>query len=249
MRRKKTTLLLLTLFVLLMAGCGAESDASFAGEAAPREQDLEAGDFDEEFVTNSSASSPDRGALFDSAGFLTEPTNDAAQQRLIIRVGDLNLVVEDTESALTRISKFAEDGGGWVVSSGAYQYSGDAKTGEIIPVVMQKLWLLRFEKSRLHQVFYPGIEHELVGLDTVVAIRVKEIDHPVTAAECSAADVQQLVPGIEAMPDQRFELGAAGFLESPYSTADLGGNFIQPLTALLQRIGRIDWIHAQWTRG
>jgi hypothetical protein len=53
------------------------------------------------------------------------------QERLIIRTGDMTIVVADTEEALGRITEMAENGGGWVVSSNVYQSTETAKTGYI----------------------------------------------------------------------------------------------------------------------
>ncbi|MEJ2748766.1 MAG: DUF4349 domain-containing protein [Anaerolineae bacterium] len=53
------------------------------------------------------------------------------QERLIIRTGELSIVVADTEATMAQISDMVEANGGWVVSSSLYQYSETAKTGDI----------------------------------------------------------------------------------------------------------------------
>lgn len=53
-------------------------------------------------------------------------------EHLIIRTGDLSLVVTDTETTLTEIARLAESNGGWVVSSSLYQYDSRAKSGNIV---------------------------------------------------------------------------------------------------------------------
>jgi hypothetical protein len=53
-----------------------------------------------------------------------------AQERLIIRSGQLNIVTRDTEETLEEISRMADGMGGWVVSSNVYQ-RGRAKAGTI----------------------------------------------------------------------------------------------------------------------
>ncbi|MFN2188152.1 MAG: DUF4349 domain-containing protein [Candidatus Promineifilaceae bacterium] len=54
-----------------------------------------------------------------------------AQERLIIRTGNLDVVIQDTEESLSEIARMAERMGGWVVSSNVYQ-RGEAKEGRII---------------------------------------------------------------------------------------------------------------------
>ncbi|MEW5986028.1 MAG: DUF4349 domain-containing protein [Chloroflexota bacterium] len=52
------------------------------------------------------------------------------QERLIIRTGDLRIVVEDTEGSLAAIGDLANQLEGWVVSTNVYQV-GEAKEGSI----------------------------------------------------------------------------------------------------------------------
>ncbi|MBX3057929.1 MAG: DUF4349 domain-containing protein [Anaerolineae bacterium] len=52
-------------------------------------------------------------------------------ERLIIRTGNLRLVVADTEETVADITRLAEQSGGWVVSANLYQYGADAKSGDI----------------------------------------------------------------------------------------------------------------------
>jgi hypothetical protein len=56
---------------------------------------------------------------------------DIPEERLIIRTGNLDLVVEDTEAAMATIARMAEENGGWVVNSNVFQYDENAKTGDI----------------------------------------------------------------------------------------------------------------------
>lgn len=50
------------------------------------------------------------------------------QEQLIIRTGNLEIVVEDTEATIDEIARRAAASGGWVVSSNVFQ-SGEAKSG------------------------------------------------------------------------------------------------------------------------
>lgn len=56
---------------------------------------------------------------------------DGAEQ-LIIRTGDLSLVVSNTETTLADIIRLAESNGGWVVNSSLYQYDSRAKSGSVV---------------------------------------------------------------------------------------------------------------------
>lgn len=56
--------------------------------------------------------------------------NDAVQEQLIIRTGNLEIIVEDTEEAIDVIARRANAAGGWVVSSNAFQ-RGEAKSGSM----------------------------------------------------------------------------------------------------------------------
>lgn len=56
------------------------------------------------------------------------PLNDT---RLIIRTGDISVVVTDTDDALARIAAMAESNGGWVVSSYVFEADENAKGGNI----------------------------------------------------------------------------------------------------------------------
>lgn len=55
----------------------------------------------------------------------------SADSRLIIRTGDISVVVSDTDAALDQIAGMAESNGGWVVSSYIFQADENAKSGTI----------------------------------------------------------------------------------------------------------------------
>jgi hypothetical protein len=52
------------------------------------------------------------------------------QERLIIRTGEMDILVEDTEAVLAEIGQIAERFDGWVVSSNVYQYN-TSKAGAV----------------------------------------------------------------------------------------------------------------------
>ncbi|MBK8988074.1 MAG: DUF4349 domain-containing protein [Chloroflexi bacterium] len=114
----------LFLFVVLLVGCAsaAESSRNTAEPAPAQMPAAESYPYDEGGV-----------AFFDTAsGQVANSQTSLPQERLIIRVADLNIVVADTEEAIATIGRMAEENGGWVVSSSVYQYSETAKTGDIM---------------------------------------------------------------------------------------------------------------------
>jgi hypothetical protein len=128
---KKVFLPCLLLSILVLAGCGAafsESDTF----AEPEE--------DGSRPTSADAGTSFAGELEDVASVPNRavsqiPASDlppsANQEILFIRTGDMSIVVADTDTVLANITQMAEGAGGWVVSSSVFQYSDDAKTGDI----------------------------------------------------------------------------------------------------------------------
>lgn len=130
------------LFVLFLAACGGASYAdtqsleSSAGsdaapyQEAPMEQPAKVNDamaFGDSEIAFTSANDRDDGTLAGDANTAVP----AQQNRLIIRTGNLSLVVADTEKTMAAITQMVEQNDGWVVSGSLYQYQGDAKSGEI----------------------------------------------------------------------------------------------------------------------
>lgn len=127
----KTLFIALLALIVFIAACGqgagsasmpemevAEEPAADYAVGAPAEYGGEA-DFDRAANSIPAAEPPQQG----SAG--TE-----VQERLIIRTADLSIVVPDTEESISMISNLANSSGGWVVSSGTYQYT-QAKQGNM----------------------------------------------------------------------------------------------------------------------
>lgn len=126
----KRFLVITVLFAaVLLAACGrAASESQVEGEMAR----LVSGEMP--------ASEPmmvEEAMEFDTADGAGFSANTAVQEqplpteRLIIRTGDLSLVVRDTEEAMAQIAQMAEANGGWVVSSNVYQSGERAKRGSI----------------------------------------------------------------------------------------------------------------------
>jgi hypothetical protein len=112
MSKKRLSLIALLLSLLLAACGGAESasDVYYAEESGAFAPEMEPM---EEF-----AADMDDGIVNTSAGGAAQVQ---VQERLIIRTGNMNLVVEDTEETLGKIIDLAAERGGWVVTSGQSQ--------------------------------------------------------------------------------------------------------------------------------
>jgi hypothetical protein len=120
---------LLSFFTLMLAACGGSDAATMEAPFAP-ESSL---DFDTDF---GAAEAPMEEAAFRNsesatASQINNPVQTETQERLIIRTGNLSIVVADTEATIAQIMTMVEANDGWVVSSSLYQYSETAKTGDI----------------------------------------------------------------------------------------------------------------------
>lgn len=114
--RKTHVLLLITLILtMLLAACQGSADESVAAYAP--------------------AAEADRSDSYDTGGAVSDVAvaNQVAAQtqtRLIIRTGDLRLVVVDTEASMAAIRALVEARDGWVVES-QVQQAGEAKSGQV----------------------------------------------------------------------------------------------------------------------
>ena len=118
---------------LVLAACSGAAEFS-SGAEAPREMAVmdEAAEA-EEMVADSAVGGEDGagfGAAANSAASI-EQQAQIPQERLIIRTAELNIVVANTEASLSAITEMVEANGGWVVNSNLYQYSENAKSGNI----------------------------------------------------------------------------------------------------------------------
>ena len=125
-------LVLIILSFALLTACGAAAGQEMALEAPAAEPSFAGGDtadfaFDEAAEFEESGFRAGEGATTSN----TAVNDTLPAERLIIRTGNLSLVVEDTEAALGAIAEMAEANGGWVVSSSVYQYRENDKRGEI----------------------------------------------------------------------------------------------------------------------
>lgn len=112
----------------MLAACGRSETATLESPFT-QESSL---DSDADFAA---AEAPMEEAAFRTTESLAANTpnqvNDLSQERLIIRTGNLSIIVADTEATIAQIVAMVEANGGWVVSSSLYQYSETAKTGDI----------------------------------------------------------------------------------------------------------------------
>ncbi|MGD2050346.1 MAG: DUF4349 domain-containing protein [Chloroflexota bacterium] len=119
-------LLVFLLVTLLLAACAnqAPDEVEFLApaEEPPMMEPAAAEEAAMEF--------PGSGANISSDVARSSLQDGQAQERLIIREGQMNIVVENTEDSLRTISSLAAAKNGWVVSSEVFQ-SGTAKSGSI----------------------------------------------------------------------------------------------------------------------
>jgi hypothetical protein len=123
----KKTLSLVALLSLIFVACASRANESTAESAPSFDGDAFGGEpASLEAPMEEAAEAP--APAVDQAAFNAQ---DIPEERLIIRTGNLDLVVEDTEAAMATIARMAEENGGWVVNSNVFQYDENAKTGDI----------------------------------------------------------------------------------------------------------------------
>lgn len=122
----KKIALVFVFFAIVMAACGNSGAAEMAASEAPAAEP--AFDMAEEMPMEEGemAFRGDEASMADVAA-----VQEGSPQRLIIRTGDMSIVVTDTKEAMDRIGQMAEEGGGWVVSSNVFQYDENAETGNM----------------------------------------------------------------------------------------------------------------------
>jgi hypothetical protein len=126
---------LVAIVALLAAGCAPAPATPMAQEGAAGERAVEM----EQAPMEPAAAEP-IGGLDDTSADGAEaglpPVQDAnqpvgqGQDRLIIKNGEMDLLVEDTDRALGQISQIAVDNGGYVLNSQTWQ-TGEVKAGTI----------------------------------------------------------------------------------------------------------------------
>jgi hypothetical protein len=127
---KKILVIGLLLTMVLFAACQAETvavermvdDMAMGGESAPAAEPM-----------------PESPSEFDTGGSATNSVGQAQgtdgnvqvpQQPMIIRTGNMNIVVADVDEAVANISDLALAMGGWIVNTGVRQ-SGQFRHGEV----------------------------------------------------------------------------------------------------------------------
>ncbi len=127
MTRKRFLTLFVFIFLLAACGGGASQSESILGVVG--------GDFDAEEPTlareNAVGSSTANTSSSDTQTSFNQAQQPETQERLIIRTGNIDIVVEDPEASLTDIGRLADRLGGWVVTSEVRQTSQEAKAGAI----------------------------------------------------------------------------------------------------------------------
>lgn len=114
--------------VLLLTACGSDEDYAMAEVTRVVTETVVETVQEEGAMGNVAFSVRGEMEMTDQS---SAPAPVAPQERLIIRTGNLSIVVVDTETAVSQIAQMVEENGGWVVSSNLYKYSDSAKTGDI----------------------------------------------------------------------------------------------------------------------
>lgn len=122
----KRRIVMFVLLTLLLAACGGGAAQEVAMEAPMAAPAMDMAAEEMAFDTGGNAGFSERDAVTESTASTDIPT-----ERLIIRTGNLSIVVEDTEVAMKDIATLVEANGGWVVSSNVFQYSDSIKRGEM----------------------------------------------------------------------------------------------------------------------
>lgn len=117
------------LYVLILGACamGASEEQGVGSAAPPFEAEApmeEPASGEVEVVTES-----------ETAGGVSQPQ---AQEQLIIRTGNLEIVVEDTEAAIDEIASRTNATGGWVVNSNVFQRGTDKSGNMTIRVPVEQ---------------------------------------------------------------------------------------------------------------
>jgi hypothetical protein len=126
-------LLPLIIFIILLAACQPETvvvERALPGSAGGVAYDAEPTDgfnMGEEGSVGSVAGEPTDSTVPN----FSPAQQSQPQERLIIRNGNIDIVVEDTEMSLTQIGRLATRLGGWTVMSELRQFCKNVKSGTI----------------------------------------------------------------------------------------------------------------------
>jgi hypothetical protein len=125
MKRPGLMLIVAVLLAALLVACGQSDEQSvveFERTVA------ESGEFYAEAPMAYDEAMSEELGIVTGAAVNAQPSG---VERLIIRTGDISIVVADTEDGMARIAALAEGNGGWVVSSYVFQADEFAKSGTI----------------------------------------------------------------------------------------------------------------------
>ncbi len=122
--KQRTFITILGLVVILLAACSTGAPSPLRSEA-----DFIAGAAEEMAPAEPSFERETTAAGADALEKVNLQ-NQVGQERLIIRSGDMSIVVEDSDAAAADIARLAESLDGWVVSSDLFE-SGGYKRGSV----------------------------------------------------------------------------------------------------------------------
>lgn len=125
----KRIIMILFLLLFLLVGCGRSASETAMDQVAVAPMPAESA-VEEEMALEA----PAAGMAFNTDESFSRSAVAAqvpGQERLIIRTGDMGIVVTDTEEAMNSIAQLVDDNGGWVVSSNVFQYTDNAMSGNM----------------------------------------------------------------------------------------------------------------------
>ena len=128
---KRLSASLILFLSLFLFACANESVASYAPEPITEEVSAVYADNDANLDSGGASEKVSDGiappAAIDVPQEQERTESAPAQERLIIRTGNLSITVEDTEQTIEEISNLVNAMGGWVVSSNSFQYGGGVR--------------------------------------------------------------------------------------------------------------------------
>ncbi len=171
--RKIPAIIMLVVFALLAGACASMGDEASMALAPGEPQSFES--FAEEEAPMEAPGAPSAAGNIAADVARTSLVQDQVQERLIIRNGQMDIVVQDTEEGLKQIAALAEAKDGWVVNSEVYQIN-EAKSGTItirVPAdqfnrAMEEIRSLAFEVSS-ESTNSQDVTEEFVDLEARVA--------------------------------------------------------------------------------
>jgi hypothetical protein len=123
--------------LLTLAACAAPATEEVYREGVAAEPGAYGADeaFVEPQIEGEMAALPAESGVYEDVGASVPEVPEAQQQRMVIKTGEMALLVQDTDSALDQIGQIAADNGGYILSSQSWQV-GEGKAASITIAVL-----------------------------------------------------------------------------------------------------------------